>query len=167
VLAAAGFAGLQAPQYQRVVWRGWVLGRPNIKVTYAMDPSPPTIQGAWWYLDAQQLAGLSNDMRSRWAHVVRIMETDCGVQRVGNPCTFCATHNYECWVYTDLAQGKISNARLLVLAAESIVMLAVVLSLRQESGSQKPLVLHQIGDHRFSQSLRVAVGLVLLLGMHS
>ena len=88
-----------------------MLGRPNIKVTYTMDLSPPTIQGAWWYLDAQQLAGLSNDMRSRWAHVVRIMETDCGVQRVGNPCTFCATHNYECWVYTDLAQGKISNAR--------------------------------------------------------
>ncbi len=41
-----------------------------------------------------------------------------------------------------LPKARSLTPEMLVLAAESIVMLAVVLSLRQESGSQKPLVLY-------------------------
>jgi hypothetical protein len=47
VVNAAGFAQQQAPANQRLAWRGW--GLPANRVTYSMDPSPLTMQGAWWF----------------------------------------------------------------------------------------------------------------------
>lgn len=83
-------------------------GRTHVRSPWDFDTpksaayTPTTPKGTkWWakYTGAE-FAALKKDVRLRWAHICRIMETSLGMERpVGQQCERCARMGLECWVY--------------------------------------------------------------------
>lgn len=97
------FLRTQTADQPRIPWQWSITGK---KVS---SPYKPIAVGKWWYdfwIDSQS----DPKIESAASHVGRIMETELGLQLLGDRrCTRCRLEGTECWIYSERGRKQVRH----------------------------------------------------------
>lgn len=104
------FLRTQTADQPRIPWRWSTTGKKD------STPYKPTAVGKWWYdywIDSQNDPGMEFSAAS---HVRRIMETELGLQLLGDKrCSRCRAEGMECWIYSERGRKQGRRHRVLIV----------------------------------------------------
>lgn len=126
------FLRTQTADQPRIPWRWSTTGKKD------STPYKPRAVDKWWYdywIDSQ------NDPRMEFSaasHVRRIMETELGLQLLGDKrCSRCRAEGMECWIYSERGRKQVRHPGSACAHCRAMVAIAQGCSVATRSKSKR------------------------------